>query len=50
MSAITAHSGRDLAVIGQDTWLTVAPVAEYDMTRRWAAAIRGWDGEAAGLT
>ena len=44
------RSGRDLAAIGQDAWLTAGPASEYEMTRRWASAIRGWDKKAAGLT
>jgi len=47
---VTLRSGRDLAAVGQDTWLTFAPAAEYSMTRRWAAAIRSWAPWAAGLT
>lgn len=44
------RSGRDLAAVGQDVWLTHAPAAEYAMTRRWSSAIRGWAPWASGLT
>lgn len=44
------RSGRDLAAIGQDTWLTVAPAGEYAMTRRWSSQIREWAPWASGLT
>lgn len=47
---VTLRSGTALAAIGQDTWLTVAPAAEYPMTRRWASAIRTWAPWASGLT
>ncbi|MXY78115.1 MAG: RES family NAD+ phosphorylase [Chloroflexi bacterium] len=46
---VSLRSGRDLAAIGQDGWLTAGPAAAYGMTRRWAAAIRVWDTEAAGM-
>lgn len=47
---VSLRSGRDLAAIGQDGWLTSAPSAEYEVTRRWAASLRSWDREACGLT
>lgn len=47
---VSLRSGGDLAAIGQDTWLTASPAAEYAMTRRWALAIRGWAPWACGLT
>ena len=47
---VTLRSGRDLASVGQDAWLTVAPAAEYPVTRRWASAIRIWAPWGAGLT
>ena len=50
LELVSLRSGRDLAALGQDTWLTAGPAAQYDMTRRWAAAIRVWDRGAAGLT
>ena len=50
LGLVTLRSGRDLAAVGQDTWLTVAPAAEYAMTRRWASAIRAWAPWASGLT
>ena len=50
LELVSLRSGRDLAAVGQDTWLTVAPAADYNMTRRWAKAIRSWAPWAAGLT
>jgi len=50
IKVVTLRSGQDLASVGQDAWLTVAPAAEYPVTRRWASAIRGWTPWAAGLT
>ena len=50
LELVSLRSGLDLAALGQDAWLTVAPAAEYAMTRRWAAAIRTWDTKAAGLS
>ena len=50
MALVSLRSGRDLAAVGQDTWLTSAPAAEYAMTRRWSSAIREWAPRASGLT
>ena len=50
MQLVSLRSGEDLASVGQDAWLTVAPPTEYPETRRWASAIRTWAPEAAGLT
>lgn len=50
LELVSIRSGRDLAAVGQDTWLTASPAAEYGMTRRWASALRGWAPWAAGLT
>lgn len=50
LELVSLRSGEDLAAVGQDTWLTTAPAAEYAATRRWAPAIRGWAPWAAGLT
>ena len=50
LAMVSLRSGRDLAAIGQDTWLTASPAADYAMTRRWASAIRGWAPWACGLT
>lgn len=50
LELVSLRSGVDLAAIGQDTWLTSAPLSEYPMTRRWAAAIRDWAPGAQGLT
>ncbi len=50
LELVSLRSGRDLAAVGQDTWLTASPAAEYVMTRRWASAVRGWAPRAGGLT
>ena len=50
LELVSLRSGRDLAAVGQDTWLTASPATEYAMTRRWASAIRGWAPWACGLT
>ena len=50
LELVSLRSGRDLAAVGQDAWLTASPAAEYAMTRRWASAIRGWTPRACGLT
>ena len=50
LELVNLRSGEGLAAIGQDTWLTTAPAAEYGMTRRWASGIRRWAPWAGGLT
>ena len=50
LELVSLRSGRDLAALGQDTWLTSAAAAEYAMTRRWSAAIREWAPWAVGLS
>lgn len=50
LELVTLRSGRDLAAVGQDSWLTTAPAADYRTTRRWASAIRTWAPWARGLT
>ena len=50
LAIVSLRSGQDLAAIGQDTWLTASPAAEYGMTRRWASAIRRWAPWACGMT
>ena len=50
LELVSLRSGRDLAAVGQDAWLTASPAAEYAITRRWASAIRGWASWACGLT
>ena len=50
LELVSLRSGRDLAAVGQDTWLTIAPAAAYAMTRRWASAVRTWAPWASGLT
>lgn len=50
LELVSLRSGRDLAAVGQDPWLTLAPAAEFAMTRRWSSALRDWSPWAAGLT
>ena len=50
LELVGLRSGRDLAAVGQDTWLTHSSAAEYAMTRRWASAIRAWAPWARGMT
>lgn len=50
LELVSLRSGIDLAAVGQDPWLTIAPAAEYAMTRRWSSAVRTWAPWAAGLT
>ncbi len=50
LELVSLRSGVDLAALGQDSWLTTAPAADYAMTRRWSSAIRTWAPSAAGLT
>ncbi len=47
---VNLRSGRDLAAIGQDTWLTTGPASDYELTRAWASAIRDWAPWCGGLT
>lgn len=42
-------SGRDLAAVGQDSWLTKCDSKEYAFTRRWAQKLREWAPWAKGL-
>ena len=50
LELVSLRSGRDLAAIGQDTWLTGAPAGEHAMTRRGSSQIREWAPWASGLT
>ena len=50
LQLISLRSGRDLAAIGQDTWLTTGPASDYELTRAWASAIRDWAPWCSGLT
>lgn len=50
LELVGLRSGRDLAAVGQDAWLTASPAPDYAITRRWASAIRGWASWACGLT
>jgi hypothetical protein len=50
LQLVDLRSGRDLAAIGQDTWLTAGPASDYELTRAWASAIRQWAPWCGGLT
>ena len=50
LQLVDLRTGRDLAAIGQDTWLTTGPASDYELTRDWASAIRGWAPWCGGLT
>lgn len=50
LELVALRTGKDLAAVGQDTWLTTAPASKYTATRKWATAIREWSPWAAGLT
>ena len=50
LELVNLRSGQDLAAVGQDTWLTSSPSADYASTRSWASAIRTWAPWAHGLT
>ncbi len=50
LQLVSLRSGADLAAVGQDPWLTTASADQYEMTRRWATAIRGWAPWGQGLT
>lgn len=50
LELVALRTGKDLAAVGQDTWLTTAPASKYAATRQWATAIRAWSPWAAGLT
>lgn len=50
LQLVSLRSEADLALIGQDTWLTTSPANEYASTRRWCAAIRVWAPWACGMT
>ena len=50
LELVALRSGKELAAVGQDTWLTTAPASKYAATRQWATAIRAWSPWAAGLT
>ena len=50
LELVNLRTGTDLAAAAQDAWLTVAPSAEYPMTRRWSSALRRWAPWASGLT
>lgn len=50
LQLVDLRSGRDLAAVGQDTWMTAGPASDYELTRAWASAIRGWAPWCSGLT
>lgn len=41
--------GAGLSALGQDAWLTSCEAHEYESTRRWSDAIRGWAPDADGF-
>lgn len=49
LQLVDLRTGRDLAAIGQDTWLTTGPASDYELTREWAATIRDWAPWCGGL-
>lgn len=49
LALVSLRSGRDLAAVGQDSWLTKCESREYGFTRRWAHQLRGWAPWAQGL-
>ena len=50
LQLVDLRSGRNLAAIGQDAWLTAGPAKDYELTRTWASAIRAWAPWCSGLT
>ncbi len=49
LELLSLRSGRDLAAIGQDSWLTKCESADYAFTRRWGHTLRRWAPWAQGL-
>ena len=49
LELVSLKSGRDLAQLGQDSWLTKCDSRDYGFTRRWAHHIRAWAPWAQGL-
>ena len=47
---LTRCHGAALSGLGQDSWLTRCDPENYVRTRRWAAAIRGWQPRVDGLS
>lgn len=46
---VVSLHGAALTQLGQDLWLTKCEASEYELTRRWAAAIRSWRPDAVGF-
>ena len=42
LKLVSLRSGRDLAQLGQDSWLTKCDWKDYGFTRRWGHQIRVW--------
>ncbi len=42
LKLVSLRSGRDLAQLGQDSWLTKSDWKDYGFTRRWGHQIRTW--------
>lgn len=49
LELVNLLSGRDLAAVGQDSWLTKCDARDYGFTRRWGHRIRSWAPWAQGL-
>ena len=49
LSLVSLKSGRDLAAVSQDAWLTQCEAKDYCFTRRWGHRIREWAPWAQGL-
>ena len=46
---VVSLHGAALTQLGQDLWLTKCEASDYELTRRWAAAIRSWQLDAVGF-
>lgn len=42
LTLVSLKSGRDLAAVGQDSWLTKCESKDQGFTRRWGHALRRW--------
>ncbi len=42
LELLSLRSGRDLAAVSQDSWLTKCEAKDYGFTRRWAHRLREW--------
>ena len=46
---VVSLHGANLGQLGQDAWLTKCAASEYEITRKWANAIRDWAPTAQGM-